>query len=105
MTIIQTYEDYFLNTPGLIVLFVGAILATGFITSLYYEINEHENFKIACICIAVVLVVVGIVMSTSSTTYHQIIVNDETPFSTVQQQYEIIEQKGISYIVKEIGGE
>lgn len=105
MTIIQTYEEYVLIIPGLILLFIGAVLATGFIASLYYETSDHENFKIACIAIAFVLVLVGIVMSTSSTTYHQIIVDDETPFSTVQQQYEIIEQKGISYIAKEIGGE
>ena len=102
MTLIQTYEEYFLIVPGLILLFVGVVLFTGFTVSLYYEGKKNENFKIICMLIGLLLTFVGIGMIISSNTYHQIIVNDQTPISVIQQQYEIIEQKGISYIVKEI---
>ena len=105
MTVIQTYEEFFLIVPGLIMLFIGAVLTSIFAILLQYEANVCVKLKSAIMIIGIALVIVGVIMSVMSVTRYQIILDDETPLSTVQQRYEIVGQKGISYIVEEVGGE
>ena len=97
MTIINTYVTFTLLIPGLICLFIGAILFTFGITS------DLGNGSFAVAIIGMIMFFASIVMIfASETEYSQIIIDDNISISEVQEKYEIIDQKGISYIVKEI---
>lgn len=103
MTIINTYVTFTLLVPGLICLFIGAILFTFGITKAFSDPNSGEGKIAAAVCTAIGMLFVGVIMIfASETQYSQIIIDDNVPISEVQEKYEIIDQKGISYIVKEI---
>lgn len=102
MTIINTYAAFTLLIPGLICLFIGAILFTFGITKVFSDsdLRKAENIVAA---IGIVIFFAGIIIIfASETQYSQIIIDDNISISEVQEKYEIIDQKGISYIVKEI---
>lgn len=105
MTIINTYTAFTLLIPGLVCLFIGAILFTFSITKVFSDSNlgKAENIIVAIVIISIIIFFAGIIIiSTSETQYSQIIIDDNISISEVQEKYEIIDQKGISYIVKEI---
>lgn len=105
MTIINTYTAFTLLIPGLICLFIGAILFTFGITKIFSDsdLRKIENIVVGIAAIGVGIFFTGIIIiSASETQYSQIIINDNVSISEVQEKYEIIDQEGISYIVKEI---
>ena len=105
MTIINTYAASTLLIPGLICLFIGAILFTFGITKAFSDsdLGKAENIIVGIAAIGIGIFFAGIIIIfASETQYLQIIIDDNISISEVQEKYEIISQKGISYIVKEI---
>ena len=105
MTIINTYAAFTLLIPGLICLFIGAILFTFGITKVFSDsdLRKAENIVVAIVAISIVIFFAGIIIIfASEAQYSQIIIDDNISISEIQEKYEIIGQKGISYIVKEI---
>lgn len=107
MTVIHTFVAYPSLIPGLIVICMGVGILVFGLTKLFCDNASNATAcSVSCIMIGLTALIVGGVMAGAITeTHHQILINDGTSFSEVQQRYEIIDQKGISYIVKEIGGE
>ena len=102
MIIIDTYLTFVFLVPGLICLFIGAILATFGITKSLLD-PKAGNMEIAITTIGICMVIISVIMIfASEVQYSQIIIDDNISISEVQEKYEIIGQKGISYIVKEI---
>lgn len=102
MIVINTYVTFIFLIPGLICLFIGAILFTFGITKTFSDSNSG-NGEIAAAAFGIAIFFTGvIIIFASKTEYSQIIINDNVSISEVQEKYEIIDQKGISYIVKEI---
>lgn len=102
MIVINTYTAFTLLIPGLICLFIGAILFTFSITKAFSDSNSGDGKIIATAFGIVMFVTSVIIIFASETQYSQIIIDDNISISEVQEKYEIIGQKGISYIVKEI---
>ena len=97
MIVINTYVAFTLLIPGLICLFIGAILL------IFGMVSNSGNGEPAAAIIGIVIFFAGgTIIFASETEYSQIIIDDNVSFSEVQEKYEIIDQKGISYIVKEI---
>ena len=102
MTIIHTFEALYFLPIGLPIAIVGIILTIIFTLTLYYNKDNCTLLKTIGIVASVLISFVFLALCGQTEIRHQILINDNTSVVEVQQKYEIIGQKGISYIVKDI---
>jgi len=104
MIIIHSFNAFPYAIPCAILMVIGIIIATISITSafMWNKDDKYINLTAIGICLGIALTIFPIPIGVMSETRHQIIINENTSFVEVQQKYEIIEQRGISYIVKDI---
>ena len=103
MIVIQTYVAYPFLIPCIIVGVISLIISAVLLTSCYYSTNDfYIKIKSNFINIFLGLTLSCILAGAYAEERKQIIINDETSILELREKYEIIDQKGISYIVKEI---
>ena len=98
MIIIHSFNAFPYAIPCAILMVIGIIITTISITSILY----NQDDKDIGITLGITLIIFSLLIGCLEETRHQIIIDENTSFTEVQQKYEIIEQKGISYIVKDI---
>ena len=94
MIIIHSFNAFPYAIPCAILMVTSAII--------YNKNDKYTNFILIGMSLGIALIVFPIFIGDISETHHQIIIDENTSFTEVQQKYEIIGQKGISYIVKDI---
>lgn len=102
MTIIHTFEALYFLPIGLPIAIAGIILTIVSALTLHYNQNNYTYLKSVGIITGVIIFLIFTALCGKTETRHQILINENTSFTEVQQKYEIIKQKGISYIVKDI---
>ena len=104
MIIIHSFSAFPYAIPCAILMVIGIIIATISITFIfaYNKDDKYINLITIGIVLGISLTIFPIPIGVMSETRHQIIIDENTSFAEVQQKYEIIEQRGISYIVKDI---
>lgn len=104
MIIIHSFNAFPYAIPCAILIVIGIIIATISITSviIYNKDDKYINLIVIGILSGIALTIFPIPIGAMSEIHHQILINDNTSFTEIQQKYEIIGQKGISYIVKDI---
>jgi uncharacterized membrane protein len=103
MTIIHSFYAFPYAIPCAILMVIGIVIATISITflSAYTKDDRYDKFMVGGMLLGVALTIFPIFIGSILETHHQIIIDENTSFIEVQQKYEIIEQKGISYRIFE----
>ena len=102
MTIIHTFETLYFLPIGLPIAIAGMALTIISALTLYHNEIEFAHLKITGIFAGIFVFMIFIALCGMTETRHQILIDDNTSFTEVQEKYEIISQKGISYIVRDI---
>ena len=102
MIIIHTFEALYFLPIGLPIAIAGIILTIIFALGLYYNKDSCTRLKAIGIAASIFISFLFLALCGQTEIRHQILMDDNTSFAEVQQKYEIIGQKGISYIVKDI---
>ena len=104
MIIIHSFSAFPYAIPCAILMVIGIIIATISITStfMWNKDDKYINLTTTGVCLGIALTIFPIPIGVMSETRHQILIDNNTSVVEVQQKYEIIGQKGISYIVKDI---
>jgi Na+-transporting methylmalonyl-CoA/oxaloacetate decarboxylase beta subunit len=102
MTIIHTFEVLYFLPIGLPIAIAGIILTIVSALTLYRNQNSYTYIKSVGIIVGIFAFFIFFLACGLTETRHQILIDDNTSVVEVQQKYEIIGQKGISYIVKDI---
>lgn len=101
MIVIHTFEALYFLPIGISFVIVGIILTVVSALTLYHNELKLANLKAAGMVIGIFMFIVFLALCGLTETRYQIIIDENTSFAEVQEKYEIIEQKGISYIVKD----
>ena len=102
MTVIHTFEALYFLPTGISFAIVGIILTVVSALTLYHDKFQLVNLKVTGMLIGIFTFFIFVALCGLTETRYQIIIDENTSFAEVQEKYEIIEQKGISYIVKDI---
>ena len=103
MIIIHSFSVFPAAIPCAILMVIGIVMAAISITSiLCSQDDKNINLSTTGMFLGIALIVFPLFIGCIEETRHQIIIDENTPFVEVQQKYEIIERRGISYIVKDI---
>lgn len=109
MTIIQSFANVptelitFLISGGIIGLIISTISLLLIVPMEISWTWKEVLFLIFCTVFALMIITGMVMLAYPGEYYYQIIVDDNTSISQITEKYEIIENQGISLIVKERG--
>ena len=109
---IEVLSEQFVSTsfPPFVVAVIGCLLFLGMAVSLVLFFNAIKNASVGgCIVSAVyiiaILCLVGVlahrVANPTGYTEYQVLIDDDVKWKDLYENYEIIDQKGQTYIIKE----